>query len=229
MDELEARLRRLAGEIAWAATPELTVPELGVPAPAPRAQRMRRARLALAIAGLMLLMLAGGALAFPGAREAVLDWIGIGGVEVRRVPEPPRTATADYGPQVSLAAAEARIGRRLALARRLGSPDSVHLRQDALGPEATLAYENLRITEVERAGALEVVGKQVGPGTRVEPVTVGGRRGIWIAGEPHGVSVQGSGLRLAGDTLVWERDGLVLRLEGARNKGDALRVARTVR
>lgn len=222
MSELEHRLRALGDEIAWPATPELSAP-----ARAPRARRLRRARLAFAAAGLALLSLAGGALAFPGAREAVLDWIGIGGVEVRRVPEPPRAPAADYGPRVSLAEAAARAGHPLARAGALGEPDSVHLRQGVLGPEVTLVHDGIRLTEV--AGPTEVVAKLVGPGTRVEPVTVNGRRGAWIAGEPHGAAIQGLPLRLAGDTLVWSRDGLVLRLEGARDKAQALRIARTVR
>lgn len=197
--------------------------------PLPPVRRLPRTRLAVAATGLALLTLGSGAVAFPGAREAVLDWIGIGGVEVRRVPQPPRTAPADLGPQVSLTEAQARAGHRLVSARGLGTPHSVHLREGVLGPEVTLVYGELLLTQVEGAGAREVVGKQVGPATRVERVTVNGQLGIWIAGEPHGASVQGSPLRVAGDTLVWEQDGLVLRLEGARDEDEALSVARTVR
>ena len=226
MDELHMRLRDLGEAIEWPATPELSVP---VAAPARRPRLLPRARLAAAAAGLALLMLAGGAIAFPGARESVLDWIGIGGVEVRRVPAEPRTVPADLGPRVSLSQARSRAGHRLVAARGLGRPDAVHLRAGALGTEVTLVYGALLLTQVEGRGATDVVAKQVGPGTRVEPVSVNGRRGVWIAGEPHGASVAGSPLRLAADTLVWERAGLVLRLGGASGKADALRVARSVR
>lgn len=224
MSELEERLRRLGDELAWPATPELPLPP-----PRPAARGLPRARLALAIAGLVVLMLSGGALALPAAREAVLDWIGIGGVEVRRVPERPRAVPADYGPTVSLAQAEARTGRPLVRARALGEPGSVHVRQGVIGLEVTLIHGSLRLTQVAGNARADVVAKQVGPGTRVEPVIVNGERGVWIAGEPHGAAVQGSPLRLAGDTLVWGGDGLVLRLEGAGDKHEALRIARTVR
>ncbi len=32
-------------------------------------------------------------------------------------------------------------------------------------------------------------------------------------------------LRLAGDTLLWERDGITLRVEGARDLAEALEIA----
>jgi hypothetical protein len=35
-------------------------------------------------------------------------------------------------------------------------------------------------------------------------------------------------VRLAGAVLLWERGGLVLRLEGARTLGEALRIARSL-
>jgi hypothetical protein len=67
-------------------------------------------------------------------------------------------------------------------------------------------------------------------------VTVDGERGVWITGKPHGfgfVDARGRAwferLRLAGDTLLWQRGPLTLRLEGALSKAAALRVARAVR
>ena len=66
----------------------------------------------------------------------------------------------------------------------------------------------------------------------VEPVLVDDARGLWISGEPHvfwyqapdGAVLQGS-RRLVGDTLVWERDGLLYRIEGAISLARAMEIA----
>jgi hypothetical protein len=77
--------------------------------------------------------------------------------------------------------------------------------------------------------------KFVGPATRVEPVTVNGRDGLWLEGAPHVVmSFDSKGLgrervvRLAGNVLVWPRGSLTLRLEGPLTRDQALRLAKTV-
>ena len=76
----------------------------------------------------------------------------------------------------------------------------------------------------------------VEPGTSVEFVTVDGEPGYWLTGEPHVFAfVDAAGafrpetVRLAGNTLVWERDELTLRLEANVPKQRALRIARSVR
>jgi hypothetical protein len=69
----------------------------------------------------------------------------------------------------------------------------------------------------------------------VETVTVtGGAPGIFLSGGPHvvfyrdpGGEIRDETLRLAGNTLLWERGELLLRLESALRLEDALRVARS--
>jgi len=70
----------------------------------------------------------------------------------------------------------------------------------------------------------------------VEYVTVDGQPGYWLTGRPHLFAyldaqqrVRPETLRLAGDTLLWNRDGLVLRLETALPRNAALRLAANVR
>jgi hypothetical protein len=73
--------------------------------------------------------------------------------------------------------------------------------------------------------------------TRLEAVTVGNGPGFWISGTPHGFFVVCSGVgecreeryRLAGDVLLWEQDGLTLRLESSLSLEDALTIAESVR
>jgi len=92
----------------------------------------------------------------------------------------------------------------------------------------------LLLTEV--LGAIRPsIGKAAGPATRIEPVRVGGRRGFWLSGAPHEVTFldargepRSATLRLAGDTLLWEAGGLLLRLEGAASKPAALRIAQSM-
>jgi hypothetical protein len=78
--------------------------------------------------------------------------------------------------------------------------------------------------------------KTLGPSSRVVPVIVDRERGFWIEGALHTVSyaVEGDGpgqdrVRLAGNVLIWTRDGLTLRLETAADKARALEVAASVR
>jgi hypothetical protein len=70
----------------------------------------------------------------------------------------------------------------------------------------------------------------------VEPVDVGGAPGVWIAGRPHifwyfapDGSVIEESRRLVGDTLAWERDGILYRIEGAITVERALEIARSMR
>jgi hypothetical protein len=64
----------------------------------------------------------------------------------------------------------------------------------------------------------------------VEQVEVApGVSGLWISGAPHAVFFPGASPRLAGNVLVWARDGVTYRLEGrGLDQPRALRVAREV-
>ena len=67
---------------------------------------------------------------------------------------------------------------------------------------------------------------------KVEAVRVDGAPGYWISGDPHffwylapdGTAIEDT-RRLVGDTLVWERDGILYRIEGAITKERALAIA----
>ena len=80
------------------------------------------------------------------------------------------------------------------------------------------------------------LGKGIGPGTRVEEVRIDGRLGYWIEGEAHLFfyrdptgQPRNETIRLAGNVLLWEQDDLIMRLEGALSKEQALRIAASVR
>jgi hypothetical protein len=78
----------------------------------------------------------------------------------------------------------------------------------------------------------------VGPDTKIESVIVNGVPGIWLEGAPHAVFVVPSpaghdvvsdNIRLAGNTLLWYRNGVTYRLEANVTKDRALQIAGTVR
>jgi hypothetical protein len=240
---VDERVRAL--EVAWPAEPDVAAAvraRLEVEGEAaPRAGRRpfaRRYRPAL----IALLVALGVVAAVPSARSTVLDWLGIGGETIQRVPKVPTpkpvTFPLDLGPRVPLP-------RDALVPRALGRPDAVY----EAGDIVTLLYRprpGLPESEHTGAGALvsefpgrtnsAFVRKMAGPHTRIDRVTVGGEPGFWIAGADHGLlyedpsgAIGESRPRLAGDALVWRHGGRTLRLEADIPKSRALAVARSVR
>jgi hypothetical protein len=82
----------------------------------------------------------------------------------------------------------------------------------------------------------QILGKFVGPEGRMQEVTVGDRRGYWVAGPPHVVlyvdpegEVREDTARLAGNVLLWDDGGVIRRLESALPLDAALGIATSVR
>jgi hypothetical protein len=201
-----------------------------------------RRSLALALAALLLV--AGGAVAaIPGLRDPVLDWLGLTSAKVERVPATPdlprRAPGADLGlgDRTTLSKARAELGFEPLLPRGLGQR-TVYTSAFAPGGMLSLVYRDGKLLLTELRGRLrsEFFRKFVGPSTRIDRVRVAGEPGIWIAGAPHGLiymtpdgEIRQEASRLAGPTLLWRRGDLLLRLEGARSKTEALRIAGSVR
>ena len=239
-------------DLAATVRARLAVPT--VPPAMPRTSWPRLAglrRVALAIVAVALV--AGGALAVsPAARMAVAQWLGPRGIIFfplpRRLPAP-IGAKLQLGDRVPLATARARVTFRILTPTALGAPDEVYVRRitDGSASDTTVslvyrARPNLPAAPHTSVGALLteargiVFAKFFDPTTRVEPVTVAGQPGYWLTGRPHLFAyldaqqrVRSETLRLAGDTLLWNRDGLVLRLETALPRDAALRLAANVR
>jgi len=121
-----------------------------------------------------------------------------------------------------------------------GSPEkirSVVFDDRPPGGEVELDLESGAIvTEVKGGINTGFFGKMIGPNGQVTEVAVGGSTGYWITGaESIFVYQDGSGqfrsdeLRRSGDTLVFVRNGVIVRIEGAKNQADALRIAGLVR
>jgi hypothetical protein len=149
---------------------------------------------------------------------------------------------------VSAQGASQRLGSALLLPE-LGAPDAIYLQTSGNDAVVSLVYTaraglpavaqagglGLLLTELHASIDREVLlGKGVPPGTSLEEVQVGSARGYWISGAPHLFVLNPSGnlrdvpARLAGNTLLWEQNGLTLRVECALDRDAAIALARTL-
>jgi hypothetical protein len=92
------------------------------------------------------------------------------------------------------------------------------------------------LTEIPVTIETDYLEKVVGSGGRVERVAVGSHAGFWITGAPHEIVLVGpngegipSTTRLAGSSLLWEQDGLTLRLETGLDRAAAIALASSLR
>jgi hypothetical protein len=235
--ELERELDELAGRIAYPPTPDL--------APRVLARIRRRPRWrALALAAAVLVAVLAAVLAVsPDARSRVLDWLRIGGVEIRRTDEIPLVrlrAEPDFGEPVTLEEARRRVDFPVLLPDELEEPDRVYHREYPPGGAVTLVWGTAarpRLALTEWAGRVvePVVLKLIPPGTRADVMTVGEGTGVWLHGAPHVLFVHPPGggeeseeLYLAGNVLVWEVGDRSYRIEAALTRDDALEIARSL-
>jgi hypothetical protein len=249
--ELEQQLSRLGAALDWPATPNLA-----------RDVRMRIAprrpwfenRWAMAAAAAILALAA--IAAYPPSRDAIATWINLH-TFFRTVPHLATPTPLPPGPlgrrlglgqPATLPQARAALTWQLLLPASLGQPDEVYLQPPPDAPsdgEVTLVYAarqgipaagetgvGVLITEARGAIDSQFFGKFIGPGTTIEPVTVAGSSGYWIAGAPHNFAfVDSAGnvrfetLRLATNTLLIIKGGTVVRIEGNLTKAQALEIA----
>jgi hypothetical protein len=153
----------------------------------------------------------------------------------------------DLGAAVSIEDATERTALPDPTPSLLGEPLSVHVVQPPASGQIVLVYspsELLPESTVTGAGALVSVfpaqinggffQKTLGATSTVQSVDVDGAAGYWIDGSPHellfefGDEVLPDTFRLATKTLLWQRDGLVYRLEADIDLDTALRIAESV-
>jgi hypothetical protein len=213
---------------------------------------------------LALLIVAGGVVGFtPSARDAVAGWLGLRGVQIRLVPSPP-SATFPVPPTQGPLGSDLGLGLPVTIGRArtlaayrvlaptdpvLGSPDGVYESPTLPGGLVSFVYgprpgfpahpDGVGLLFMEFRAKLErkiLLFKNVGPGTQVRAVRVGGDPGFWLAGAPHELVFVGpngepfpESVRLSANVLIWQHGDLVLRIEGAGTLSAARRIAASIR
>jgi hypothetical protein len=251
MTALERALLDL--DVEWPDTPdvagavrarvEMTTPEAAA-AGAPR-QRLRGWRRRLAVATAALAVLGGGAMAAsPAARSAVLRWLGLEGVEIRRArpsATPPKRSRLGETLQLGAPIPVARALSAGALApRALGTPGAAYRGPDGAlalvyAPRAGLPASRITgvalLVQTFHARVSPLIEKLVYVGD-AQRLTVAGAPAYWIGGAAHGfeyLTPTGAGFapqRLADHTLLVESHGLLLRVEGPLTRARAAWIAR---
>lgn len=255
--ELESALRDLGAHLSYPSTVDL------LPAVRARIERHRgegfwaalwspRVAFVPALATVALLLVA--AVAFQPVAATAAEALGLRGLAIFRAAEspPPASGKAVLSDAVKVASVEEaarQAGFAVVLPSALGQPDEVYVRRSAQGASVFLVYgarsgiapakqTGIAVLVTEARGSFEapLLGKVVGPGSRVEQLTVNGGRGVWIEGAPHQIffrapdgQVVVDTVRLAGNVLAWDQGALFVRLEADAPKDQALRIASSVR
>ena len=174
------------------------------------------------------------------ASARIAEWLGLGGVVVVQAPAPPALPppAADTGPEIELPLEEAaaRVSFALGVPAQLGPPDRVLITPDARVVSMLWAADGdlpeLRLDQF--AGRVDpiYVKRYV---DQVEFLTVAGSDGFWLAAPhrleyvDHAGAEHAAAARTSGPSLVWQRGGTTLRLEGVPTRQRAMAIALSVR
>ena len=243
MTQIEDALGRIRHELDVPPAPDLGSAVLA----RLEAQRTSQVRPRWAVAfALVALAALAATLAIPDARSALLRVLHIGGERIEHVDELPAVSVDPAGLDLELV-----LGARVTLeqARQKAAFDLRELDTEPdrvyLGRRGTVWFlygtprdVRLLLAQTPRTRVDEqlLVTKLVPSGTRVEPVVVDGSPAYFLSGEPHAVLLldeDGAPLEdaawLAQDVLVWERDGVAIRLEGVLTEREAVELASSLR
>jgi hypothetical protein len=245
---LDERLLDLRGAIAFPPTPPLAAmvaDRLRQPTRRFGLARPIGRGFALAVAATVLLV--GIAAAFG---------LGLGGLRLTFgpasfSPAPSLLVGPGLGDATSLDDARGAVGfsLRVPALEDLGDPDGVYLLEPPAGGAVTLLYADrpgfpadartgigLIVTQFRADIGPDIFEKLIDTGVRVAATEVNGSAAWWVAGGDHFFfyrdatgKIVDTTLRLAGDTLIWEEDGVTHRVEGAPSLADAIRVAESLR
>jgi hypothetical protein len=204
-----------------------------------------------------LVLLASATLAFsPAAREAVADFVGIGGVRVKVGPRPAPAPTTPPGENLSLGVettlddARERVDFPIRVPSVLGlaDPDRVFYSGFPTGgrislvyraqpdwlPEASATGVGLLVTEFPGDIEPDLMKKLTTQG-QVKPTEVNGRPALWVRG-PHTLFFvdkdgrqQADTLRLSANALIWMDGDTTMRIESELSLVDALTIAESMR
>jgi hypothetical protein len=250
MTELERSLRLLGDAVAFPEAPDVSeAVKLRLEGLHPGRRPPRRRTLAFAFAVVALAI--GAAMAVPPARTAILELFGLQGATVQRVDSLPTVPTEPDAPGPG---SELLLGEPVPVEdarpriRALGPPDAAYLAEEDYGFRLTLVYGpgdgvprsqytgvGILVTAFDGAIDTRYLDKMVDADTDVEQLTVDGNRALWLEGGPHFVVFRtengqiGEDVgRLAGNTLLVEHDGMLVRIEGQIDRARAIEIAESL-
>jgi hypothetical protein len=244
--DLERDLYALGDAIEWPPTPRFAITRAGQ---VPPLQRNRWLLAASAVVLAAVLVLA----ASPPVRDTVAGWLGLRGVVIQKVEHPTTPSPLPPGPlgqrlglgdRMTLADAESRAGFKVLIPTGLGQPDEVYY--DSGHRMVSLVYASrpglpaadetgvsLLVSEFPGQLVEESFGKMLGPGQTLDEVNLGSGKAYYIGGQHVFYFFNGPGRtdesRLAANTLIWQRDEVLIRMEGRFTKDQAAEIARSLR
>src|SRR6266550_937696 len=205
MTELERALVALGREVEFPATPDVWT---GVGERLHRRRWLRPVVFAVALGALAI----GVAMALPPAQE--------------------RPLVAGLGPALVREDAEMAAHVRIRLPKG-ARPQRFYAQPGLIATAIRLDGKPVLLAEMQ-GDQTWVVKKFAGPETTVEPADLG-EFGLWLQGGSHVLmwqfghgEVRQAQTRLAGNVLLWLRNGTTYRLEGALTKGQMLEIARQI-
>ncbi len=236
--ELDQRLLALGTALDVPPAPDI-VPAVLAGLPARRRRHRRPTGRVLAMAFAAMLLLVGVAMAVPPSRDAILRVIGLRGVRVERVHRlPPLPAGArtgarlELGRPISIASARHAAGFTALLPP---GASGAYIGHDVPGGRVSILIGRVLITEF-RGASHPIVFKSIDPDTEMQMVRVNGAQGIYLSGAPHQVlyasangQLRTDRVRLAGNVLIWQQGGRIVRIEGTHTLAQALAIARSLR
>jgi len=255
---IEAMLVDVGAHVSWPEPPiafaERTARQLATEMPRQLGWFRRFAPAITALGALVAALIAFS----PATRDAVADFLGIGGVRIERVgpddvPTPRTGAVFAFGEAVGLDEARERAGFDVLVptSPELGAPDEVYLSpRRPPGGLIALVYGERTGLELDPTGVSVLItqfqaslpdrgplfSKVLGPEVDVERVEVNGQEGYWLSGDPHSFlyrdadgNVVRESVRLVGNVLLWEQDGLTFRIETLDSLSKAKEIAASLR
>lgn len=262
MADLKRRLAELGQSFELPATPSLAErvgaelraggdPRTDV-APQAAGRRAPRLRLALLALVAVLLFAAGAVAAVPSTRHAVLEFFGLRGETIERVPRLPENVRARpawrLGQPTTLAAARPQLSFDVLLPRAVEGLNGVFVNYGTPGRSLNLTYPpqegiprsrltgvGLLVNELNGRAAPGFYGKMVPRDARVERFGIDGHFAVWIEGlhaffykpsTDHTFHIGHS--RLAANALLVQHGDVMVRLEGGFDKARAVAIARSL-
>ena len=246
---LERDLRALAD--GFPEPPELA-PRVLAAGERARADRHRRRRVALLAVAVFLVVPATALAVSADLRDRVLETFGLRDVKITTVSRLPELG-ADVrklrlGPRITLAQARKDLRVDVSPPTVLGRPDGIFEEHLESGVDVTFLYEP-RTTD-ERIGVRRrvlvsvvrgtidktIIGKTVDATTKKTPLVIDGEFALLLSGAPHMMVLFRSPdggydqtyARLAGTTLLWQREAVLVRVEGELSRARLIQIARSV-